>query len=389
MMRQSLPLTPSPPNAKRFSAALLRWFSQHRRNLPWRSEPRDPYRVWLSEVMLQQTQVNTVIPYYERWLRRFPTLSSLASAPASAVLKKWEGLGYYARARNLHRAARVVMREYGGHIPTNVELLRNLPGIGRYTAGAIASLAFNQDEPAVDGNVARVLARFFTIHGDVRKRTTVELLWFLSKSLIPQGQAGAFNEALMDLGALICIPLEPKCHICPLSRHCSAYANGNPQAWPVTSPSAVIPVKNIVSIVLFDQHDRLLLAQRPPRGLLGGLWEFPACSIKPSAASLSNLAQSITQRARQIIYQRTRLRVQVRQDNVLDTVTHRFSHFQMVSHVVVVHLRRSAPAIQSDSTYVKMLWVTMTRIRTLALARHTRHIAGLVAALYSERAVPQ
>src|SRR6266404_3812291 len=208
-----------------FHRDLLRWYRRQHRQLPWRAT-RDPYRIWVSEVMLQQTRVDTVLPYYARWLRAFPTIRALAQARADRVLKLWEGLGYYSRARNLHRAAQTVVREYGGKLPRTAEGLRQLPGIGRYTAGAIASIAFDERTPLVDGNVARVFARIFAIRANVKSPRTLDCLWNLAENLLPDTNAGEFNQALMELGALVCTPVNPRCAACPMRRVCLAKARG-------------------------------------------------------------------------------------------------------------------------------------------------------------------
>src|SRR6185369_3543428 len=204
-----------------FSRKLLAWYGRHKRALPWR-DVGDPYRTWISEIMLQQTQVDTVIPYYQRWLERFPTVQALAESPLNDVLALWEGLGYYSRARNLHRAAQQVAAERGGALPQTVDELLALPGIGRYTAGAIASIAFGVDAPVLDGNVKRVLARVFDIQTDVKSPAGARELWALAASLVPSGRAGDYNQALMDLGATLCTPRAPACDICPVRELCAA-----------------------------------------------------------------------------------------------------------------------------------------------------------------------
>jgi A/G-specific adenine glycosylase len=255
------------------AAPLLAWFAQARRPLPWR-ERYDPYAVWISEMMLQQTQVETVLPYYRRWMERFPTLRSVAAAPLEAVLKAWEGLGYYARARNLHRAARMVVERHGGAFPDTMAGLIALPGIGPYTAGAIASIAFNRPVALVDGNVARVLSRLFAVGESPRSPAGRQRLWHLAEAALPPKQPGAFNEALMELGALICRPRAPKCLLCPLRGGCQARLSGDPERFPARAARKARPVRRGV-LLLALQGERLLVRRRPPGGLWGGLWEFP------------------------------------------------------------------------------------------------------------------
>jgi A/G-specific adenine glycosylase len=256
-----------------FHRDLLRWYRLHHRSLPWRAT-RDPYRIWVSEIMLQQTRVETVLPYYARWLRTFPTVRALARAKSDRVLKLWEGLGYYARARNLHRAAQTVVREYGGELPRTAEGLRHLPGIGRYTAGAIASIALGERVPLVDGNVARVFARIFAIRANVKTPRTMEALWQLAEELMPPRNPGDFNQALMELGALVCTPVNPQCEVCPMRRVCVARARGLVDQLPNRGlPQAAELV--VVSAALVRRNGSLLMQRRPERGLLAGMWELP------------------------------------------------------------------------------------------------------------------
>jgi A/G-specific adenine glycosylase len=257
-----------------FHRDLLRWYRRHRRQLPWRAA-RDPYRIWVSEIMLQQTRVETVLPYYTRWLRIFPTVHALARAKDDRVLKLWEGLGYYSRARNLHRAAQTVIRDYGGKLPRTAEDLRVLPGIGRYTAGAIASIAFDERVPLVDGNVARVFARVFAIRANVKAPQTMEALWQLAEDLVPDRNPGDFNQALMELGALVCTPANPQCEVCPMRGVCIARARGLVDQLPNRGqPQATKRV--VVSAALVRRNGSLLMQRRPDRGLLARMWELPA-----------------------------------------------------------------------------------------------------------------
>jgi len=244
-----------------FSTKLLRWFERAKRDLPWRAEPRDPYRVWVSEVMLQQTRVEVVVPYYRRFLRRFPTLRSLARAPLDDVLALWSGLGYYSRARNLHRAAQAC----GGALPGSAEKLRELPGFGPYTAAAVASLAFGEDVPLVDGNVARVLSRVF------RLRTRAQA-WEKAAQLLPKGRAGPFNEALMELGATVCTPRSPACRVCILSTLCAS--KDDPERYPPAKPRRSRPLLRWRALALRRSDGAVLLA-RQPEGLFAGLWDLP------------------------------------------------------------------------------------------------------------------
>ena len=236
-------------NIPALNDALIHWFEQNKADLPWR-RTSDPYAIWLSEIMLQQTQVYTVIPYYERFLARFPTVQALAAASLDDVLKLWEGLGYYSRARNLHRAAQMVVNELGGVFPGTVPELLTLPGVGRYTAGAIASLAFGQDVPVLDGNVIRILTRLFDISDDVTETATKNALWVLAEQLVPAGRAGPWNEGLMELGRVVCTPQSPACGACPVAAFCAARENGVQHERPVKSPKTRTPHYDVTAAVI-------------------------------------------------------------------------------------------------------------------------------------------
>jgi A/G-specific adenine glycosylase len=260
-------------NKQSFGKKLLSWYAKSKRDLPWR-RTRDPYKIWISEIMLQQTQVITVIPYYRRFLESFPTLKHLARAPLQKVLKCWEGLGYYSRARNLHRAARMIEERWRGQIPSDPKQLETLPGIGRSTAGAMASIAFGLRAPILDGNVRRVLCRFFAIQEDPRSPSVLERLWRLSEALLPGRRIGSFNQALMELGATVCLPKNPLCLLCPVRDHCGAFRNGLQDEIPVKSRTRPVPHHRLM-VGIIQKGPSLLMGQRPDRGLLAGLWGFP------------------------------------------------------------------------------------------------------------------
>ena len=269
-LRPLLASSPNPlPEKPAFQRALLRWYETHKRTLPWRKSPA-PYRVLVSEFMLQQTRVETVVPYYERFLKRFPALQDLANAPRQKVLKAWAGLGYYARARNLHDAAKVICRELGGKIPETKEELLRLPGFGPYTAGAVASLAFNQPVAALDGNVKRVLGRLFPKHCDFRRASTKKGVEEFLEGWIPRGRASDFNQALMDLGATVCIPSKPRCSACPLLKFCSTRGE-----LPEKKPAVKKFRKETWAVAIVEREGRYLLYHNEAGGLLAGLWQFP------------------------------------------------------------------------------------------------------------------
>ena len=302
--------------------SLMEWYALARRDLPWRRGRRDPYAVWVAEIMLQQTQVATAGPYFERFLKRFPVVAALARARLSSVLKAWEGMGYYSRARNLHAAARIVAGKLGGELPRTAEGLRALPGIGAYTAGAIASIAFGCDEPVVDGNVARVLARVFAVEGDPKSAAGSAALWSLARRLVPPGRAGEFNEALMDLGATVCTPRRPNCPRCPLARRCTARRTGRQEELPRKPPRRLVPHVLVVAGVVW-KDGRVLIDRRPAKGLLGGLWEFPGGKIEPGEIPPEALARELAEE----------VGIRVRIVRQMATVRHAYSHFRITMTV--------------------------------------------------------
>ncbi|MDB4865680.1 MAG: mutY [Cohnella sp.] len=260
-----------------FGTELLRWYLRERRDLPWRRS-RDPYPIWVSEIMLQQTRVETVIPYFHRFMERFPTIGDLAIAPEADVLKAWEGLGYYSRARNLQTAAQQVAERHGGRVPHDKAAVSALKGVGPYTAGAILSIAFNEPVPAVDGNVMRVLSRFFNLDDDIARPAVRVGMERLAAGLIPAGEAGSFNQALMELGALVCTPRSPGCLSCPVMEHCAGRLAGRERELPVkTKAKRPKPVYRLAVLTegTGKHAGRVLVRQRPGEGLLARLWELP------------------------------------------------------------------------------------------------------------------
>lgn len=312
----------SPERVDRLRRKLTDWYDRHRRELPWRDET-DPYRVWISEVMLQQTQVTTVVPYYERFLRRFPTLAYLAAASLDDVLKAWEGLGYYARARNLHAAARQVMVDCGGRLPESYDGLRYLPGFGDYTAGAVASIAFGERVPAVDGNVKRVLTRLFAIADDVAQSGTARRLRAIAADLVPVDRPGDFNQALMELGATLCTPTSPRCLLCPVDAECEGLARGINESLPVKAPRRERPHHDVTAAVIRRDDGYLLIAQRKPEAMLGGLWEFPGGKCQPGESLANCLRREI----------REELGMEIEVGQYLTTIQHGYTHFRISLHV--------------------------------------------------------
>lgn len=268
---------------------LLAWFKKEQRDLPWR-RTYDPYQVWISEIMLQQTQVTTVLPYFERFISAVPNVSALAKVSEEELLKLWEGLGYYSRARNLQKAARVIMEKHGGVFPSEYEAILALPGIGRYTAGAICSIAFEQNRPVVDGNVIRVLSRLDAFDGEVKKHS--DHFWRRAEDLLPKGEARHFNQALMELGALICTPKSPKCSACPLQKHCKALDLGISETLPNKSPTQP-KVKIQVVIAILEKDGTIFIQKRHQKGLMAGLWEFPGGKVESGESTQEALSREV------------------------------------------------------------------------------------------------
>ena len=257
---------------------LLEWYRDNHRQLPWR-ETKDPYAIWVSEVMLQQTQVTTVIPYYNRFMARFPTVVDLARSDQEQVLKLWEGLGYYARARNLHKAAQVVVAQFAGQVPANQKLFKSLPGVGDYIAAAVLSIAFGLPLAVVDGNVKRVLSRLCTMDVPVNHSSSHKQFQEVADTLLKRAQPAQFNQAMMELGALVCLPGTPRCTDCPLCQHCCALKNDGITHYPRRIKTKPVPTHHI-AVGVVEKGDRLLITQRQPDGLLGGLWEFPGGKVE-------------------------------------------------------------------------------------------------------------
>ena len=342
---------------------LLAWYQVHQRDLPWR-RTRDPYAIWISEIMLQQTQVATVIPYYDRFLKKFSTVAKLARARQQTVLKQWEGLGYYSRARNLHAAAKVIAREYDGVLPRTAAELQELPGIGPYTAGAIASIAYDLDEPVLDGNVIRVLSRLLCIEDNVNDAATKSSLWELVGKLVPVGNASFFNQALMDLGATICTPRKPQCLICPVSKNCAAYADGKAEQLPVKSRPRPVPHHDI-GIGVIWKDGRVLIDQRKPDGLLGGLWEFPGGKLKEGEDLPACVRREVKEE----------LDITITVGDKLTTVEHAYTHFKVTLHVFECRYRSGTPRPQEC---VQFKWVRPTELEKYPFPRANQKIIPLL-----------
>ncbi|MHB8454101.1 MAG: A/G-specific adenine glycosylase [Acidiferrobacterales bacterium] len=299
--------------AQDFSSALLSWFDRSgRKDLPWQGT-RDPYAIWVSEIMLQQTQVSTVIPYFRNFMGRFPDIQTLARADIDEVLHLWTGLGYYARARNLHRAARTLAEMHDGRFPRTIDALCGLPGIGRSTAGAILAFAFGLRHPILDGNVKRVLARYHAVEGWPAKRAVEDRLWELAGMHTPYARIEDYTQAIMDLGATVCRRVRPLCPACPLHADCAAWRQGNPEAYPGRAPRKALPVKQVQMIMLRDPQGLVLLQQRPPSGIWGGLWGLPECATDTDVGA----------------WCRTTLGLDIAADAPWPSLRHSFTHFHL------------------------------------------------------------
>ncbi len=331
--------------------------------MPWRGHP-DPYAVWISEIMLQQTQVVTAGPYFERFVARFPSIAALAAAPAEAVLKLWEGLGYYARARNLQRAARRILADHGGQLPHTAAELGTLPGIGPYTAAAIASICFGECIPVVDGNVARVFARHLGWTDDFRKLPARrKLAECLSAAFVDCRAPGDLNQAMMELGALICTPTQPNCPHCPLATHCVARRTGRQTELPLRPRKAPVPERQAFAAVI-RRGDAVLMARRASEGLMGGLWELPGGFLTPGDPLSEAVARDLLAR--------TGLTVQVSQ--TLGLVQHTFSHFRLRLHVLRCTCRSRCHSTLGDS---ELRWVTPAELAALPCATAQRKALAL------------
>lgn len=340
-------LTTDSLDPKTLTRSLLHWYETSGRDLPWRNT-RDPYKIWISEIMLQQTQVKTVIPYFERWLLRFPTVSDLAAADLQSVLKAWEGLGYYARARNLHRSAQMLVEQFAGQFPETIEDALILPGVGRTTAGGILSAAFNAPLAILDGNVKRVLARLINL--SVPPNRAMPQLWEISQSLVPLHQGRDFNQALMDLGATVCIPRQPNCSSCPWNSACKSYNLGVQNHRPMTETKAPLPHKLIgVAVIWNSQGDQILIDRRKPEGLLGGLWEFPGGKVEPGETIPDCIQREIQEE----------LGIVIAVEEKLMTIDHAYTHFKVTLNV---HHCRYVSGEPQTLECDEIKWVTLAQL---------------------------
>lgn len=338
-----------PPSAMQsLRNSLINWYHQWGRDLPWR-QTLDPYAIWISEIMLQQTQVKTVIPYYQQWLDAFPTVEILAIADQQEVLKLWQGLGYYARARNLHRAAQIIVEEWDGQFPDTLDAVLQLPGIGKTTAGGILSAAFNQSVPILDGNVKRVLARLTAL--SVPPKRALPELWSVSEQVLDPENPRWFNQALMDLGATVCLPKKPSCERCPWSENCQAYLLNLQSKLPMSEPRSPLPHKQIGVAVIWNDQDQVLIDKRPQKGLLGGLWEFPGGKVEAGETIPDCIHREIKEE----------LGIEIKVGDHLITVNHAYTHFKVT---LTVHHCRHLDGEPKPIACDEIRWVSLDEIET-------------------------
>ena len=339
---------------------LLEWYDTQAHALPWRGS-RDPYQIWLSEIMLQQTRIAAVEPYYARFLERFPTVQALAAAPLDEVLKTWEGLGYYARARNLHRLAQRLVNEYQGQFPVTAEALQHLPGIGRYTAAALASIAFGERAAVLDGNVIRVLARLLDLPNDVTQPETIAQLWQWAEDLLPAERPGDYNQALMDLGRLVCTPRRPNCQACPLAADCLSRQHGTSAQRPVKKAKTPLSQVRAAGAVLRDEAERLLLVQRLPKGLLGGLWTLPGGFCESGEALPDGLRRHV----------RADLGLEIEVAGQMAVAAQTLTHLHLTLRAFACEILDGKPRALGVAAYN---WVTLTEAQHFSLGKADREV---------------
>ncbi len=343
------------------SDPLLAWYARNGRKSLWKDSPPNPYEVWVAVIMLQQTRLETVIPYFQRWLERFPTLAELAAASEQEVLSTWEGLGYYSRARNLHKASQIVMKEYGGQLPRSLDSLQSLPGIGRYAAAAIGSIAFGIDAAALDGNLKRVFARVFNVEEPADSPAGEKLLWKLAEETLPPGHASEYNQALMDLGATVCLPRKPQCLLCPLRELCQAQVLGLQEVRPVLKARTKGPHYTVTAAVL-RRDGKVLLAKRPSKGLLGGMWEFPGGKVEPGESLPDCLTREICEE----------LGVDIRVGEPFGVYEHAYSHFSITLHAFLCELTDGEPRPVEAA---ELKWVDPAELKQYPMGKVDRQIA--------------
>ena len=348
------------PTKKKIQWKLIKWYQSNSRDLPWRGL-QDPYLIWVSEVMLQQTQVETVIPYFKRWINRFPDIQSVINASEDDVLKVWEGLGYYSRVRNIKKTAGIIYRKYDCLIPNTTQELKKLPGIGDYIAGAIASIAFGLNEPALEANGIRVVSRLFDFHGLVNKTMNKTILKEYLKELIPNGNAGDFNQAVMDLGSMVCLSVNPICKKCPIQKECFAFSRRTQKELPVTKERPTKPHIKVVAAII-QKDNKVLVDKRPAEGLLGGMWEFPGGKVEHGEDHSEALIRELKEE----------LGIEIKLVSSFGAYKHAYTHFAVIVYPYFVEIVNGDPqAIEAD----KIEWVEIGTLRNFPMGKVDRNIS--------------
>ena len=353
-------LAPTDAQRRRFHTDLIDWYQSVKRTMPWR-DTDDPYRIWVSEIMLQQTRVDQAQPYFERFVEAFPTVHALADAERDEVLRVWEGLGYYSRARYLHNAAQLIVDEFDGAVPDTYDAIRELPGVGPYTAAAVLSIAYDKPHAVLDGNVIRVLSRVFAVEENVKSAPVKRRLQAAADALIDPEQPGTFNQAMMELGALICTPRSPSCADCPVQPACQAETDGNPEDYPVTPDKKPIPHYDIAVGLVFDDEGHLLIQRRPDDGMLGGLWEFPGGKQEEG----EDLATTCQRELRE------ELGIEVDVADHFYTLSHAYSHFKITMHAFRCRIASGTPSPELDQP---LQWVPVEALDDYAFPRANRRL---------------
>lgn len=353
-------ITISQQSARQFSDQILSWYQkQGRKHLPWQQN-KTPYRVWISEIMLQQTQVATVIPYYQRFMESFPTIKDLANAEQDTVLHHWTGLGYYARARNLHKTAKIITNEYGGEFPTDINQVIALPGIGRSTAGAILSLSLGLHHPILDGNVKRVLARCYLVEGHNAQTKFEKALWPITETLTPKTGVSEFNQAMMDIGATVCTRTKPDCDLCPIQASCLAFATDEQTNFPQKKPKKTTPIKKTI-MVIARRNQQVLMEKRPPSGIWGGLWCFYQVN---ELREIEPLLQ--------------KMNLTIEKQQALTEFRHTFSHFHLDISPIVVDVKTDITQAQQIHENSQQQWYDLHNRADVGLAASTLKLINLI-----------
>lgn len=339
---------------------LLAWYDKNKRDLPWR-DCDDPYKIWLSEIMLQQTRVDQATPYYERFVNRFPTVYDLAEADQQEVLKVWEGLGYYSRARHLHDAAKLVVEEFDGRVPDSWKEINKLKGVGPYTAAAVLSIAYQKRHAVVDGNVIRVLSRYYGIEDDVRSTKTKNTIQDYADELISEDRPGDFNQALMELGATVCTPANPDCANCPLQAGCVAHKTARTEEIPYKSPAKKRPHHQIGVGIIFNEDNEVLIALRPEDAMLGGLWEFPGGKQEPDEAMEDTVQRELKEE----------LGIDVSIRKPFMKLDHAYSHFKITMHAYLCDLESGAPEPKSSQ---EIRWISINELEDYPFPKANRRL---------------